>query len=340
MDSNATSQPGTATAGATAATDTPASFPSSPHHHHHQQQQPPTTPRNLTDVPPVGVVICNDGVKLQYERFGSHGPVVVLIHGWSGSRHYYDLNVRLIARTCQVITFDLRHHGESDKPPFGFHVARLAADLRNILIALDLKDVTAVGSSMGAAILWSYFELFGASRISGAVFVDQAPLQNIAADWKAGSTGCYDIATLTKLQCRLLSDFPAFARDNAIFCSGAGVPEDALRVLESETLKANPGALAALMADHTALDWRPVLRRISVPCVNVVGRRSAVFPWWGVEEVGRLVPTCHTYYFEEENHWLYLQQPAKFSALVAAFASEGLKGADRVWTQLHPLEIS
>lgn len=42
------------------------------------------------------------------------------------------------------------------------------------------------------------------------------------------------------------------------------------------------------------IDWRPLLPRIAVPCLNLVGRRSAVFPWWGTEIVGRLIPNCHT----------------------------------------------
>lgn len=33
------------------------------------------------------------------------------------------------------------------------------------------------------------------------------------------------------------------------------------------------------MADHTVLDWRPLLPRITLPCLNLVGRQSAVFPW-------------------------------------------------------------
>ena len=37
--------------------------------------------------------------------------------------------------------------------------------------------VTVVGTSMGAAVIWSYLELFGDARIAKAVFVDQAPLQ-------------------------------------------------------------------------------------------------------------------------------------------------------------------
>lgn len=42
---------------------------------------------------------------------------------------------------------------------------------------------------------------------------------------------------------------------------------------------ADPAALAQLMADHTSLDWRPLLPRITIPCLNLVGRQSAVFPW-------------------------------------------------------------
>ena len=42
------------------------------------------------------------------------------------------------------------------------------------------------------------------------------------------------------------------------------------------------------------LDWRPILPCIRVPCLNLIGRQSAVFPWQGTEIVGRLVPTCRT----------------------------------------------
>ena len=286
-------------------------------------------PSSSLNGPPYGKITTNDGVDLFYEHFGgSHvgRPVVVLLHGWSGSRHYWDLNVRPIARTCRVVTFDMRHHGDSDKPGWGFHVARLASDLKDLLVGLKLKNVTVVGASMGAAIIWSYFELFGEDgRISKAVFVDQAPLQNIAVDWKSGSTGCYDVASLTRLQCRLMEDFEGFARDNSLFCSSPAVPPEIVKALEQETLRASPAALAALMADHTALDWRPVLPRISIPCLNIIGRKSAVFPFWGCEEVSRLLPNCRTLYFENENHWLYIEQPQHFSKIISAFAKSGFE---------------
>jgi pimeloyl-ACP methyl ester carboxylesterase len=68
--------------------------------------------------------------------------------------------------TTQVVALDQRFHGDSDSPPHGFHVSRLAADLQELLQHLDLSDVTAVGTSMGCAVIWSYLELFGPGRIS------------------------------------------------------------------------------------------------------------------------------------------------------------------------------
>jgi pimeloyl-ACP methyl ester carboxylesterase len=76
------------------------------------------TPDRPPSETPYGHIITNDGVKLYYEQFGqSHGgPTVVLVHGWSGSRHYFDLNTRPLARTCRVVTYDQRFHGDSEKP--------------------------------------------------------------------------------------------------------------------------------------------------------------------------------------------------------------------------------
>ena len=49
--------------------------------------------RTLTDE--TQFLSTNDGVPIAYDVFGKTGPVIVLIHGWSGSRHYFELNARV-----------------------------------------------------------------------------------------------------------------------------------------------------------------------------------------------------------------------------------------------------
>jgi hypothetical protein len=62
------------------------------------------------------------------------------------------------------------------------------------------------------------------------------------------------------------------------------------KILVEETLKCHPEHLAKLMADHTQLDWRPVLKLITIPCLNMIGCSSGVFPVDGCEAVSRLIP--------------------------------------------------
>ena len=45
-------------------------------------------------------ITTNDGVPLAYDSLGKSGPVIVLLHGWSGSRHYFELNARVSARSA------------------------------------------------------------------------------------------------------------------------------------------------------------------------------------------------------------------------------------------------
>lgn len=172
---------------------------------------------------------------------------------------------------------------------------------------------------MGASTIWSYIELFGNLRLAKAVFVDQAPLQNLAEDWNLGSKGCYDAASLARLQSILKYDFKAVADGNTQSCLSQPLESNMVQHLLSETYKAAPRSLGLLMADHTQADWRPVLPNISIPCLNVVGSKTQCFHVDGVTYVGNHVPNCKVAYIDA-GHWLYLEQPQAFSQLIRSFA--------------------
>lgn len=268
----------------------------------------------------------NDGVRLHYATrgsAGSHAPVV-LVHGWSGSHRYFDNSIELLASKLpgrQIIAMDLRFHGESDKPSWGFHVSRLAVDLRDLISELKLEQPVVIGTSLGCAIIWSYVELFTEATLGKLVFVDQAPSQWLFPDWKHGSKGIYDPPSLANIQRVVNSDMPGFAKGNAECCLTKVVqPSSLMLTLTEETLKCDPAHLAALMADHAQRDWRPILSRISKPCLNLYGTDSGCFPIEGTRAVGELIgPHCKNVEFEGCNHWLYLEEPERFAALVADF---------------------
>ncbi len=121
-----------------------------------------------------GEVMTNDGIGLWYLEAGVGRPLV-LVHGWSQAAALFRYQIEGLSARYRVIAYDQRGHGESDKPAFGYKIARLAKDLHEFLVALDLRDVAALGHSMGCSVLWCYWDLLGAERLAQLVLVDQAP---------------------------------------------------------------------------------------------------------------------------------------------------------------------
>ena len=217
-------------------------------------------------------ITTNDGIHLQYECTCLAGtaanrrspvPPVVLIHGWSGSCRYFDNTIdKIAARTGgAVYAFDLRFHGRSDKPSWGFHVHRLAADLHDFLTELQIQQPVVVGTSLGCAIIWAFIELYGDNMLHKCVFVDQAPSQWMFSDWSFGSKGIYDPASLAKIQGALFAGMEGLAKGNAECCLSHILPGPLMELLAQETLRCDPDHLARLMADH-ACAWHASSNRL------------------------------------------------------------------------------
>ena len=86
------------------------------------------------------------GVTLRWLEAGAGEPLV-MIPGWSQSAAEFKRQIPLLAHERRVIALDMRGHGESDKPSDGYRVSRLAADLHELFVALDLTDLDLLGHS-------------------------------------------------------------------------------------------------------------------------------------------------------------------------------------------------
>jgi hypothetical protein len=64
-------------------------------------------------------ILAGGGIKLRAREWGNRaGPALLFIHGWSQSDLCWLNQVRGdLADTFRIVTFDLRGHGLSDKPP-------------------------------------------------------------------------------------------------------------------------------------------------------------------------------------------------------------------------------
>ena len=259
-----------------------------------------------------------DKVAIYYDVQGEGKPLL-MISGWSCSTRFFDKNAKVLAEEFQVIRMDLRGHGESEKPNHGYRIARYAKDIDELLEHLNLQNVTALGWSMGASVLWSYLELFGTDRVKKLISVDQSPAQYIGPDWQWGQNGCYDVEAFV----RLCADLTYAERANAegtIHACHFNTPSDAdVKFLADEIMKCPAKVKIEIMRDHTNLDWRDFLPQIEIPTLALVAKNSNVFDWEGSAYVAENVQNGRVEFFENSGHMLFWEEPEKFNTAVATF---------------------
>jgi pimeloyl-ACP methyl ester carboxylesterase len=121
------------------------------------------------------------GVEHAYELTPptSSPDVLVFIHGWLLSRHYWTLVTQQLATDYQCLTYDLRGFGESQLPteitevvPLStYSLASYAKDLEVLLERLNLTNVWLVGHSLGGSIaLWGADQV--RDRVKGVICVN------------------------------------------------------------------------------------------------------------------------------------------------------------------------
>lgn len=99
------------------------------------------------------------GRHLAVRRAGT-GPSVVLIHGMAGSLTTWDPVFEALSRTCDVIAIDLPGHGSSSRMRGDYSLGSLAASVRDVLAALEVKTATIVGHSLGGGIAMQFMYQF------------------------------------------------------------------------------------------------------------------------------------------------------------------------------------
>lgn len=118
-----------------------------------------------------------DGLTIAAQEWGNpNGPEIVLIHGFSQSYMSWMRQVDSdLAKEFRIITYDLRGHGNSDKPEdkARYHDNKAWADeVQAVIDAAGLKRPVLVGWSYAGRVISDYVTYRGTDKIAGLNFVD------------------------------------------------------------------------------------------------------------------------------------------------------------------------
>lgn len=117
------------------------------------------------------VVASSDGVPIAYEVQGTGTPAVILVHGWSCDRSYWDAQVDPLSRRFRVVTLDLGGHGASGLGRDDWSIEAFGGDVAAVVEELELESVVLVGHSMGGDVIVEAARRLP-GRVEGLVWVD------------------------------------------------------------------------------------------------------------------------------------------------------------------------
>ena len=96
-----------------------------------------------------------NGVRLHAAEAGE-GPLVLLLHGFP--QFWWTWRAQLTALAAagfRAVAPDLRGYGASDKPPRGYDLPTLSADVAALVKALGERDAVVVGHDWGGLLAWT-----------------------------------------------------------------------------------------------------------------------------------------------------------------------------------------
>jgi non-heme chloroperoxidase len=118
-----------------------------------------------------------DGLTISAQDWGNPaGPEIVFIHGFSQSHLSWIKQVTGdLAKDFHMVTYDLRGHGNSDKPlePERYKDSKAWADeLQAVMDATGIKRPVLAGWSYGGRIMADYLRIHGPDKLAGLNYVD------------------------------------------------------------------------------------------------------------------------------------------------------------------------
>jgi pimeloyl-ACP methyl ester carboxylesterase len=269
----------------------------------------------------VGRLQLNGGGTLEFDDHGS-GPAIVFLHGWSLGKEAFAKQRRELSGRYRVVIPDMRGHGNSKQFEERDGIDTLAGDIEQLLVELDLADVTLVGWSMGALVAWQTVVGPQRGRIRGIVTIDMVPRVLNGDGWQHGlraGTHLYDIdIDLSKMR----EDWGAFTRAYVpmVFASGKAIDrreliDEMLELVSDNDLKSMTNLWHALV--HA--DYVDTVQKLEVPTLITYGALSQIYTEEAAAWMDEHIPNSHRLCFGESGHAPHLEEPQRFNQALADF---------------------
>ena len=252
--------------------------------------------------------ILRNGMALRVERSGAGRVPVVLLHELGGSLESFDAVVALLDERFDLLRYDQRGAGLSEKPRQAFTMADHVADLLGLLAGRE--PVLLAGVAAGAAIAVAT-ALTRPAAVAGLLLC--CPALTVPPERRAYLQNRSELAAREGMravvQASLDRSWPAGLRGD-----GAAFARYEARFLGNDPVSYGHANMA--LAD-AALEER--LAELRLPCRVLAGRHDLLRPPQEAEAVASRIAGSQ-FTVAESGHLLNVQAPAAFAAALQDLA--------------------
>jgi len=253
-----------------------------------------------------------NGISINYEITGS-GKTLVLTHGLGVNTETWKTIVPLLSRHYQVLTWDVRGHGQSDKPDGNCPAKLFASDLAALLRALDIDGAYVLGHSMGGVIALRFALDFG--DICNALIVSSS-----SAEVNPQATKLWQDMATTILE----KGLEAIPFDPTRLFSKGFIERnpEAVDEFARNRLVNDPSCYARAALAVSKFNYNEELSKIHCPTLIIVGNQDLTAPPGGSVRMNRLISGSKLIIFKDCGHVSYIEQPEVYSKAVLDFLNE------------------
>jgi len=213
-------------------------------------------------------------VSLACGRRGSGVPVV-LLHGYCGSKHYWDEIIAPLSAEYDVIVPDLRGHGVSPTAEEStYSMEQLADDITALLDRLQLERVFLFGHSLGGYVALAFAERHP-HRLLGFGLIHSTSLP----DTEAGKEG--RLATAEQVRSAGVGPFVDGLVPKLFAPQHRQQPAMARQIAQAREIgrgTSPQGVIGCALGMRERPDRTDVLRRTPLPVLLLAGEQDEVIP--------------------------------------------------------------
>jgi pimeloyl-ACP methyl ester carboxylesterase len=264
----------------------------------------------------------NGDVTLYYDDEGGGDPVL-LIHGHTMDRRIWDpVMPGLLRANLRVIRPDLRGHGRSTRPDFGYHISCHAADMAAVLDDAGIDVATVAGYSIGGGVALE-MAVTMADRLSGLVLM--SPVMPDRPFEPAFMDNLREVARVARSE-GIEAAMQGPWASNPLFAHSFSKP--GIREVAAEINRDFPGAeYLATQRDRIEREWTVPerLSEILVPTSVIAGDHETPGFRAYAEEAAASIPGAHLEFLEDCGHLLPLEEPDRVAKAIIEVAREALE---------------